>query len=117
MTLKLQHVTFDCAAPRRLAEFWAEAVGGVIADDWGEFVTVNAEVAGLRHFAFGRVPENKEVKNRVHVDFAADDRRAEVARLGTLGARIVDEERTAPGIAWTVMQDPEGNEFCVTDPR
>jgi predicted enzyme related to lactoylglutathione lyase len=53
----------------------------------------------------------------VHLDFAADDRRAEVARLGSLGARIVDEERTAPGIAWTVMQDPEGNEFCVTDPR
>jgi hypothetical protein len=42
MSLKLQHVTFDCAAPRRLAEFWAEAMGGVIADDWGEFVTVSA---------------------------------------------------------------------------
>jgi predicted enzyme related to lactoylglutathione lyase len=117
MSLKLQHVTFDCAAPRLLAEFWAGVVGGVIAEDWGEFVTVNAEDAGLRYLAFGRVPETKEVKNRVHLDLVAEDRRAEVARLGSLGARVVIEERTAPGIAWTVMQDPEGNEFCVTDPR
>ena len=57
---------------------------------------------------FVRVPEEKAVKNRVHLDLGADDREAEVQRLLALGAR-----RVADHGSWTVMQDPEGNEFCV----
>jgi predicted enzyme related to lactoylglutathione lyase len=48
----------------------------------------------------------------VHVDLRADDRAAEVARLTGLGASVV-AEYALPGLWWTVLADPEGNEFCV----
>jgi hypothetical protein len=61
---------------------------------------------------FKWVPEGKAAKNRVHVDLEADDREAEVTRLVALGAtRIADHQEW--GMVWTVLTDPEGNEFCV----
>ena len=67
-----------------------------------------------RRLLIQRVPEPKTVKNRLHLDLHADPgtREAEVTRLEALGATVlrrVDE----PSGAWTVMADPEGNEFCV----
>lgn len=58
------------------------------------------------------VPEGKTVKNRVHLDLTARDMEAEVERLIGIGARRV-EVITEAGLTWTVMTDPEGNEFCV----
>ena len=63
---------------------------------------------------FLAVPEAKTAKNRVHIDFTAADRHAEVARLVALGAVEVDEHAMA-GFTWTVLNDPEGNEFCVAE--
>ena len=58
------------------------------------------------------MPEEKVVKNRLHIDLRPDDQAAEVARLEGLGARRVDvgqgDEST-----WVVLADPDGNEFCV----
>ncbi|MFF5975674.1 VOC family protein [Streptomyces sp. NPDC012769] len=71
--------------------------------------------AGLGHrILFQRVPEPKTVKNRVHLDVhaAPGTRDAEVARLEGLGATVLREVAEQGG-AWTVMADPEGNEFCV----
>jgi hypothetical protein len=45
---------------------------------------------------------------RVHLDFHATDRAAEVARLERLGAAVVDD-----GEHWTIMRDPAGLVFCV----
>jgi hypothetical protein len=76
------------------------------------------EATGIGHgrrLLFQRVPEAKTAKNRLHIDVHAGpdrDRAEEVARLRSLGASVlrdVDE----PGGRWTVMADPEGNEFCV----
>ena len=65
---------------------------------------------------FAKVPELETVKNRMHVDLAAPDHEAEVARLVELGAtRIADMDEW--GYRWTVLQDPEGNEFCVAQMR
>jgi predicted enzyme related to lactoylglutathione lyase len=58
------------------------------------------------------VPEKRTGKNRVHLDFGTNDRLAEVDRLTGLGATVV-EEHTVPGLTWSVLRDPEGNEFCV----
>ena len=66
----------------------------------------------MRHLLFFRVPEAKTVKNRVHVDLAHREPAAELARLVALGASEV-ERRTERGISWTVLLDPEGNEFCL----
>jgi len=56
------------------------------------------------------VPEPKTVKNRVHWDVFGD-----VDRLVEAGARVLRER--GGDISWTVMADPEGNEFCVFDPE
>jgi predicted enzyme related to lactoylglutathione lyase len=114
MALAVKHVTFDCADPRGLADFWAQVVGGRVKDDWGEFVTVDGAKAGVEHLAFGKVPEAKQAKNRVHLDFRADDRNAEVERVVGLGAVAV-ADRALGGLEWTVLQDPEGNEFCIAN--
>jgi predicted enzyme related to lactoylglutathione lyase len=58
------------------------------------------------------VPEQKTLKNRLHLDFRPDDQEAEVARLLALGARRTDVGAD-PLATWVVMADPEGNEFCV----
>jgi hypothetical protein len=59
---------------------------------------------------FARVPESKTVKNRVHLDVIAADTEVEIARLVELGAtRIADRDEY--GYAWTLLADPEGNEF------
>jgi hypothetical protein len=59
---------------------------------------------------FAQVPESKSVKNRVHPDLIATDFEAEIARLIHVGAtRVADREEY--GYRWTLMADPEGNEF------
>ena len=70
--------------------------------------------AGLR-----RVPEEKQIKNRLHIDLAphtSDDRDAEIARLVERGATPSDVGQ-GPDVSWTVLHDPEGNEFCVLSAR
>lgn len=114
MGVVVKHVTFDCAEPGRLARFWADVVGGEIENDWGGFVTVRAEGAGVSYLAFGQVSEGKSAKNRVHIDLRADDREAEVNRVVELGAKVIDQQSMG-GLEWTVLQDPEGNEFCIAN--
>ncbi|MEU0935082.1 MULTISPECIES: VOC family protein [unclassified Embleya] len=110
MELKQEMITIDCAEPGPLAAWWANALGVEIAQDFGEFVMVAAQPLVL---GFQRVPEERAGKNRVHVDFSTADRTAAVERLVALGAKVV-AERDVPGLNWTTMQDPEGNEFCVS---
>ena len=70
------------------------------------------EIPGL---IFGSVPEQKTIKNRLHLDFRPDDQAAEVDRLLALGARRVDIGQGEQ--PWVVLADPEGNEFCVLSTR
>ncbi|MFJ9345591.1 VOC family protein [Streptomyces sp. NPDC101237] len=67
-----------------------------------------------RRLLFQRVPEGKPGKNRLHIDLHAEagERSREVARLEELGATVV-RHVSEPAGEWTVMADPEGNEFCV----
>ena len=68
---------------------------------------------------FVKVDEPKAVKNRLHLDLAphtGDDRDAEIARLKALGATEVDVGQ-GPEVTWTVLADPQGNEFCVLSSR
>ena len=52
----------------------------------------------------------------MHLDIVTPDIRAEAARLGALGARqVTSEVMTEHGSSWVLMEDPEGNEFCVCD--
>jgi len=116
MTLALAHITFDCADARQLAGFWAQALGKAV-DDGAEpfFASIGYPAPpGAQAWLFLQVPEGKASKNRMHLDLTASDggRDAEVARLVGLGASKVDDHDEY-GHQWTVMLDPEGNEFCV----
>ncbi|MHB8438141.1 MAG: VOC family protein [Acidimicrobiales bacterium] len=113
MTAFIKYVTFDCADPDRLGTFWAEVTGYQRLLDTDDCVALGApDGRGIRGILFWKVPEPKETKNRMHVDLAASDSEAEIERLVGLGATRL-ESRRANGATWTVMRDPEGNEFCI----
>lgn len=108
----IRNVTIDCAQPEKLATFWRMASGYTVAFTSEWFVDLEPPESNQPHICLMRVPEGKVAKNRVHMDLMAKDRAEEVARLVTLGA-TEGETHTEYEITWTVMQDPEGNEFCV----
>lgn len=112
MTLSVEMITFDCADPDTLADWWAQAVSGAVnAYVPGEFVLV--ERGGGPNLGFQRVPDPTPGKNRVHLDFHAADMEAEVARLVGLGATETGRHSFGPELNWVVLADPAGNAFCI----
>ena len=136
-------VSFDAADPRALGQFWAVALGYVeqpppdgfgsweqfahavgIPDDEHDDLYAIVDEDGVRpRVLFQKVPEDKSAKNRVHLDVNvsvglsdADERKKVIAdkveQLKSLGAEE-GETFDEPSGYWTVMHDPEGNEFCV----
>ena len=116
MTIRIECLSVDAHDPAAIARWWAEALGWRITDhdDDDEYVVTPPEGsdAGLREILFVKVPDDKVVKNRVHLDLRPDDQAAEVARFEQLGARRVDIGQSADN-TWVVLADPEGNEFCI----
>jgi predicted enzyme related to lactoylglutathione lyase len=107
------YVTFDYSDPRRLSAFWSEATGYqpvTLEDDFAALAAPDKR--GVRGILFWKVPEPKAAKNRMHVDLATKNPQDEIDRLVGLGAQMV-EYREGNGRGWTVMADPEGNEFCI----
>jgi hypothetical protein len=126
VTVRLAAVSVDCADALVVARFWAAALGRVLdPHSSSDFASIgmpqHRDTAGWRldgdpTWLFAKVPEGKAAKNRMHLDVAAADQEAEVARLVELGAtRVADMNEW--DYEWTVMQDPEGNEFCVARTR
>ncbi len=118
MALFPDTLTFDCADTLRVATFWGGALGfgsdrdADDPDDGVLLVDSSTRTRGV-YFSFQTVPEPKVVKNRVHLDLRpATTMAEEVARLGDLGATQIRYVAEGHG-SWTVMGDPEGNEFCV----
>ncbi len=123
MPTRLVHLVVDANDPSRLARFWADALGWELAAE--EPAEVVAAPPGFRYpdpaalpLVFVPVPEPKAGKNRVHLDLATrsvEHQAAEAARLRDLGATPADIGQGE--VPWVVLADPEGNEFCVLDPR
>jgi len=116
MLTTINHITVDCRDAYAQAQFWSQVFGTPMnADDNpGDPESLVDTVHGQPGLLFITVPEAKQVKNRVHLDFApASSRDAEVARLVALGATQVDDQRRPDGGGWVVLADPEGNEFCI----
>lgn len=112
MTLAIEMITFDCADPDRLAEWWAGAVGGEVSPlAAGEFAMVLCP-DGPR-LGFQHVDDPTPGKNRVHVDFRTSDVDAEVERLTELGATETGRHSFGDEFSWVVLADPDGNAFCV----
>ncbi len=126
-------VAIDCSAPHELADWWAEALGWEVeAQDeafirrmveagaateaettthrgklvWRVGAAINSPQPDRPRVLFQQVPEPKTVKNRIHWDVETDDLQALLDR----GATVLRERDDQ--IGWTVLADPEGNEFC-----
>ncbi len=110
MAAVIKSVTFDCADALELARFWAAALGTDVDEDaTADRAYVEAAGWGGPNMWFARVPEPKTAKNRMHFDLRAPGAVAEeVRRLESLGATVVESAGGHP-----VMNDPEGNVFCV----
>jgi hypothetical protein len=106
----VKNLTFDCVDALRVARFWAAALGSDVDEDSSaQRAYVEAPGWGGPNIWFrgGRGP--KAAPNRLHLDLRAlTSMDEEVARLVTLGATMAERFDDI-----TVMQDPEGNEFCV----
>jgi len=116
MSLRVTEVVMDCADHGAVVDFWASALGyerQEVNEQYVALVPPSPAAPGRPPILFQKVPEPKVVKNRVHLDFRAEVMAEEVARLQGLGARVI-AERSLGRLTWTVMADPEGNEFCVS---
>ncbi|GEE03095.1 hypothetical protein nbrc107696_35410 [Gordonia spumicola] len=107
----LLNVTINTTDALGLARWWAAAFDGeIVAENDGWFVIVSLG-EGRTGLAFQRVDDPAQ-GNRIHFDFGVADRAEAVTRLVDAGAVLV-AERSMPEFSWTVLADPEGNEFCV----
>ena len=116
--LKIGWLTIDSKDPKKIGEWWKQALDlEVVFEDTDEFaVTGKGRMGSQWNILFYRAPDEKKVKNRLHLDLIPDtDREAEVARLEAMGATRVDIGQS--DVTWTVMADPDGNEFCILSPR
>lgn len=126
---RLHDLVFDSHHPASIARFWAAALDGfqVAPYDEAELARLRSEgIAdpeddpnvlvegpdGQPRIFFQLVPEQKIVKNRVHLDLRCDSAEAELERLVGLGASLVSEYSDH-----LMLRDPEGNEFCLSRRR
>jgi len=111
-------VVVDCADLDRAARFWSAALG--YTDAGGDSATYRsllpADGPGVE-ILLQRTPDEKQGKNRVHLDLRTRDLEAEASRVLALGAtRLTDEPIEEHGWTWHILADPDGNEFCVLRP-
>jgi catechol 2,3-dioxygenase-like lactoylglutathione lyase family enzyme len=124
MASRLTEVIFDCHDLARSSNFWSAALGYEQVSSGEGWIAIRSPDVELTDemlrdspqspaLAFVLVPEDKILKNRVHIDLTPIDcsQEEEVQRLVELGAHRIDIGQR--GTSWIVMADPEGNEFCV----
>jgi predicted enzyme related to lactoylglutathione lyase len=118
MPVTLHHVVVDTRDLPGLARFWSQALGWKILSEREREIVIGPDEHAPVGMCFMPVTDPKTVKNRLHLDLTteAGDRDAEIERLLALGASRVDVGQTGEE-SWTVLADPEGNEFCVIRPK
>jgi predicted enzyme related to lactoylglutathione lyase len=122
MTTRLTSVVIDAAHPAALAGWWSEAIGWPVTFSAPDEVVVeppgNGQSFDVPALVFGASDDPKTTKNRVHLDLASDSverQAALIERLVGTGANYVEIGQS--DVPWVVLADPEGNEFCVLEPR
>lgn len=113
---QLAGISFDCEDHLALATFYQHLVGGEIEefDDWTNLNRDTQPELSFQH-AEGYQPPTWPTQERgqqEHIDFVSPDRSGEVQRAESLGARVMDTQRT-----FTVLLDPAGHPFCICDER
>jgi predicted enzyme related to lactoylglutathione lyase len=114
MGVSLHHIVIDTHDLPVLARFWAQVLDWRILSEREGEVVIGADETAPVGICFMPVKDEKIVKNRLHLDLTPNsaDRDAEIERILALGARRLDIGQTGRE-SWTVLADPEGNEFCL----
>lgn len=110
MRARVKQLVINARDPRGQVRFWTEILGGEPVDRAHGWSHVNAPDS-LR-LAFQPDLQEKDGRNRLHLDLEVDDIEAAVARAAALGASRVGGVVTDEAGSFQVMHDPEGNEFC-----
>lgn len=115
MSLTIDCVLIDCNDLERMSVFWRSALNlqHVWSGPSGGYLLVDEQ--GTTRLGLMPCGEEKNGKNRVHLDLRPDNQEVEIERLLGLGAVRVDIGQRE--VSWVVMADPEGNEFCVLRSR
>jgi len=121
MASRISEFVIDCHDPQLLADFWCEVLDFVVlgTEDGAIEVGPREGFGGLQPtLILNPTSEPRAGKLRLHIDINPTDRDqdAELERLLTIGARPADVGQTGDE-PWHVLQDPEGNEFCVLQAR
>lgn len=118
MPVRLHHIVIDAHDLPGLARFWTQALGWNVLSEREREIVIGPDENSPVGICLMPVTDRKSVKNRVHLDLTtgAADRDEEIDRLIALGARHVDIGQAGTE-SWTVLADPEGNEFCVVRPK
>ncbi|WP_380161293.1 VOC family protein [Kineococcus sp. R86509] len=119
MDSRLVNVVVDAVDPGHLSRWWAQALSWRVGYSDADEIDVvpPAGEPGLE-LVFLQVQDEKVGPNRVHLDLdtsSTAEQRETVEFLLDLGARRADVGQGE--VPWVVLADPEGNEFCVLDPR
>jgi predicted enzyme related to lactoylglutathione lyase/catechol 2,3-dioxygenase-like lactoylglutathione lyase family enzyme len=110
--LRLNHITFACEDPHRLAEFWASLLDGYSVED-------NFARGDGPELFFDKREKSPTIELPIHLDVNVPDREVELHRILELGGKLVETKSHRIGElteTWTVMRDPEGNGFCIQSP-
>jgi predicted enzyme related to lactoylglutathione lyase len=113
--LRLEHITFSCDDPARLAEFWRRLLDYETAPAGDSWLATDPRREGIG-LLFNRMPKSPTIELPIHLDVNVPDREAELVRVLELGGRLVTTKTHRMGdfeTTWTVMRDPEGNGFCI----
>jgi len=118
MPVRLHHIVIDAHDLPGLARFWTQALGWKVLSESEREIVIGTDENAPVGMCFMPVTDPKAVKNRVHLDLtcSVQDRDQEIERLLALGARRAGIGQTGAE-SWTVLADPEGNEFCVIRPK
>ncbi len=95
--------------------FWTRALDYVARRHDDDFVLLRPRDGIGPNISLDEHQSSPQLPPRIHLDLYADDQAAEVARLKGLGAREVHWDRRPPDADYVIMEDPEGNRFCVVD--
>jgi predicted enzyme related to lactoylglutathione lyase len=118
MAVSLHHIVIDAHDLPALARFWAQVLDWKILSEREREIVIGVDVTASVGICFMPATNKKTVKNRVHLDLTPgpDEQDAEIERILALGAKRAAIGQTGAE-SWTVLADPEGNEFCVLRPK
>ncbi len=110
-------ITLDTTDEQSAAAWWRLVLKGEYIGQYPGFTMISIPGCSAR-LGFQQVEKPTEGKNRVHLDLEATGNRAEeVEQLIAAGATLIEEHNEDPDFGWTVLRDPFGIVFCLSDPH